>query len=161
MIILSDLAQPRWVDLTDGVRLHMKPVTTAVELAAQSAVKRRIEALEPALREDASLMRGLGFAWLCEELARYAVTEWEGVQDASGQPAACTPEALAQLMSIGRMANAFFLAAMAPTAAVVAEGNASGPVPRGTSGRARNTAAGATPSKPRAGGNARTKRRRH
>jgi hypothetical protein len=161
MIILKDLAEPRWVELPHGVRVFMKPVTTAVELAAQTAVKRRLEALDEALREDASLMRGLGFAWLCEELARYAVTEWEGVQDAAGAAVPCTPEALARLMEVGPIANAFFVQAMKPAADVAAEGNASGPVPRGTSGRARNTAAAAMPSAPRAGASARTKRKRH
>jgi hypothetical protein len=119
-----------WIDLPKGVRLRIRPVTTAVVAAAQSASLREAEALRDAGDADGldladpDVAKGLGFALMVKALARYAVLEWEGVGDASGELLPCTPENIVLLMDLDEMATAFWRAAFAPVAAVSAEGNA-------------------------------------
>lgn len=160
MIILKELAEPRWVDMPRGVRLRVTPVTTAVMMAAKTGARQAVECLDEARRGDAALLTGMGFQALLEALAGYAVDAWENVQDASGAALPCSREALALLMRHEDMAEAFFRAVVMPAEAVAAEGNASGPAQPGTSARGRNTAGGATPSVRTVGANAPTKRKR-
>lgn len=152
---LSALNESRWVDMPQGVRLKLRPVTTAVRMAAQTAARTSLEGLDEAARGDAALMTGLGFQTLLECLARYAVEDWDGVADQDGTPLPVTPEALAALMRLEEIAHAFFVEVMRPAETVAMEGNVSGPAPRGTSAPARNTAGAAKRSARRAGKNAR------
>jgi hypothetical protein len=129
MLTLSIPTEPSWIDLPQKVRLRIRPVTTAVVAAAQSASLREAEALRDAGDpggldlSDPDVAKGLGFALMVKALARYAVLEWEGVGDASGEPLPCTPDNVALLMDLDEMATAFWRAAFAPVAAVSAEGN--------------------------------------
>jgi hypothetical protein len=129
MLTLSILTEPTWIDLPQEVRLRIRPVTTAVVAAAQSASLREAEALRDAGDPggldlaDPDIAKGLGFALMVKALARYAVLEWDGVGDTDGTPLPCTPENLALLMDLDEMATAFWRAAFAPVAAVSAEGN--------------------------------------
>jgi hypothetical protein len=129
MLTLSIPTEPTWIALPQEVRLHIRPVTTAVVAAAQSASLREAEALrdggDPGGLDvtDPDVAKGLGFALMVKALARYAVLEWEGVGDAGGEPLPCTPENVALLMDLDEMATAFWRAAFAPVAAVSAEGN--------------------------------------
>ena len=125
MLTLDLPTTPYWLTLPRGVRVEIKPVTTAVMAAAQAAAARNLGALratEPDLDPDMS--RGLAFAFLVKALARHAVTAWEGVGDTSGKPLPLSPEAIERLMDLDDFAAAFWDRATAPVAAVAAEGNA-------------------------------------
>jgi hypothetical protein len=130
MLTLAIPTEPTWIDLPQEVRLRIRPVTTAVVAAAQSASLREAEALRDAGDPsgldlaDPDIAKGLGFALMVKALARYAVLDWEGVGDGEGQPLPCTPDNIARLMDLDEMATAFWRAAFAPVAAVSAEGNA-------------------------------------
>jgi hypothetical protein len=125
MLSLDLPTEPYWVDLPRGVRVEIRPVTTAVMAAAQAAAQRRLAALREADAEmDPDLARGLAFALLVKALARHAVTAWEGVGDAAGKPLPLSPEAVERLMDLDEMASAFWERALLPIRTVAAEGNA-------------------------------------
>ena len=121
MLTLDLPVEPYWLDLPRGVRVEIRPVTTAVMAAAQ----RRLAALREADTEmDPDLARGLAFAFLAKTLARHAVTAWEGVGDVAGRPLPLSPEAVERLMDLDEMASAFWERALLPIRSVAAEGNA-------------------------------------
>lgn len=125
MLNLDLPTEPYWIDLPRGVRVEIKPVTTAIMAAAQGAATRRLAAVRQADPEiDADLARGLTFAFLVKALARHAVMSWEGVGDTAGKALPLSPEAVERLMDLDDIAAAFWERATAPIAAVSAEGNA-------------------------------------
>jgi hypothetical protein len=125
MLSLDLPTEPYWVDLPRGVRVEIRPVTTAVMAAAQAAAQRRLAALREADTEmDPDFARGLAFALLVKALARHAVTAWEGVGDAAGKPLPLSPEAVERLMDLDEMASVFWERALLPIRTVAAEGNA-------------------------------------
>jgi hypothetical protein len=124
MLTLDLPAEPYWLDLPRGVRVEIRPVTTAVMAAAQAAAARRLAAIRIADPDlDPDMSRGLSFAFLVKALARHAVTGWEGVGDAAGKPLPLSPEAVERLMDLDDIAAAFWDRATAPVAAVATEGN--------------------------------------
>jgi hypothetical protein len=130
MLTLHLPAEPYWLDLPRGVRVRIKPVTTAVMAAAQAAASRRLGAVRAdagAEGIDPDMAKGLAFAFLVKALARHSVVAWEGVGDRHGAPLDPTPENVERLMDIDDVAAAFWDGATAPVAAVAAEGNGSGP----------------------------------
>lgn len=125
MLALDIPTEPYWIDLPRGVRVEIRPVTTAVVAAAQAAAQRCMAALREAdAKMDPDLARGLAFAFLVKALARHAVTAWDGVGDATGTPLPLSPEAVERLMDLDEMASAFFDKALIPMRKVAAEGNA-------------------------------------
>jgi len=124
MLTLELPTGPYWLDLPRGVRVEIRPVTTAVMAAAQAAASRRLGAVRAAGEDlDPDMARGLAFAFLVKALARHAITAWEGVGDVGGQPLESTPELVERLMDLDDIAAAFWDAATRPVAAVAAEGN--------------------------------------
>jgi hypothetical protein len=112
------------LDLPRGVRVEIRPATTAVMAAAQVGSARRLGALRAAEADlDPDMARGLAFAFLVKALARHAVTAWEGVGDTAGKPLALSPEAVERLMDMDEIAAAFWDRATGPVAAVSLEGN--------------------------------------
>ncbi|MFC7541037.1 hypothetical protein ACFQU2_18390 [Siccirubricoccus deserti] len=92
MLTLDLPVEPYWLDLPRGVRVEIRPVTTAVMAAAQAGSARRLGALRAASEDlDPDMARGLAFAFLVKALARHAVTAWEGVGDAAGKPLPLSP----------------------------------------------------------------------
>ena len=86
MLTLDLPAEPYWLALPRGVRVEIRPVTTAVMAAAQAASARRLSALRAAEPElDPDMARGLAFAYLVKALARHAILAWEGIGDAAGR----------------------------------------------------------------------------
>jgi len=82
MLNLDLPVEPYWLDLPRGVRVEIRPVTTAVMAAAQAGSARRLGALRAAETDlDPDMARGLAFAFLVKALARHAVTAWEGVTE--------------------------------------------------------------------------------
>ncbi|CUW39673.1 conserved protein of unknown function [Magnetospirillum sp. XM-1] len=158
MIRLSIPKEPYWLDLPHGVRVFVRPLTTAVYEAARSRswrMAREIAEEHADIRSaggdvtglpdlsDNDAVTGLSQLLFAQALARSAITRWEGVLGADDLPADVTEQAVADLMLIPRMAEAFVVSYTDTHEAVLAEGNASRPAPNGTSGAGRNTAEGA------------------
>jgi hypothetical protein len=95
MITLNLKRENYWLDLISGVRVHVRPASTALVMAA------RVEALkeddEPALRSTALIKR----------LAQLAIVEWEGVGGEDGEALPVTPEGIYALMDLWPIAEAF------------------------------------------------------
>lgn len=157
MIRLSMQRESRWIDLDGlGVRLRVKPLTTAIMEAFRSEAVKRIAAL----RQQAEQQAGAGFpldptgpnvtnpAWrdglaaqfMAEALLRYAVEEWEGVTDDAGAPLPIDPASIEAFAAHDAAANAFLREIMAPLSAVAAEGNGSAPSSPGDGGAEPTTA---------------------
>jgi hypothetical protein len=101
MIRLDLKCQPHWLDLGHGVRLHVRPCTTALVMAARAATAREARVLP---NDEAA---GTLTAAFVKKLARLAVEQWEGVGDADGAPAAVTPEGVDALLDLWPIADAF------------------------------------------------------
>lgn len=124
MLSLVLVSTPTWLDLPRGVRVEVRPVTTAVMAAAQAAASRRLGAIRASTEDlDQDMAKGLAFAFLVKALARHAVIAWDGVGDAAGQPLDLTPEHVERLMDLDDIAAAFWDQATRPVVAVAAEGN--------------------------------------
>lgn len=125
MLKLDLPTEAYWVDMPHGVRLRMKPVTTAIITAAQQRAARlgreTAEASGGDLDEDMS--RGLAFVLMAQAIGRFAIEAWEGVGNADGNALALTPDAVDMLMNIPDMASAFWDAAFKPVQIVSDEGN--------------------------------------
>ena len=101
MIRLDLKREPYWLDLGHGVRLHVRPCSTALVMAARAAVARGVNA-QPDEQAAGTLT-----ATFVKTLARLAVHAWEGVGDAHGEPVAITPEGVEALMDLWPIADAF------------------------------------------------------
>jgi hypothetical protein len=101
MIRLDLSREPRWLDLGHDVRLRVGPLTTALMAAARG------DPTVTSLPEGAS-NETLAVA-MAKALARLVVLDWEGVGDASGNPAPVTPEGVEALLDILPLFEAFQL----------------------------------------------------
>ena len=117
MIRLDLQREPHWLDLGYGVRLHVRPCTTALMMAARAEVQRTPV---PPIEAQAA---GERTAALVKALARLSVLDWEGVGDAEGEPAAPTPESVDSLMDMWPMAEAFERLYLGPVLLLDAEKN--------------------------------------
>ena len=124
MLTLDLPTTPYWLTLPRGVRVEIKPLTTAVMAAAQAASGRRLSALRAAEPDlDSDMARGMAFAYLVKALARHAILAWEGIGDTTGKPLPLSPEAIERLMDLDDIAAAFWDRATSPVVAVALEGN--------------------------------------
>ena len=144
MLRLDLTAEPRWLGLGHGVRLHVAPLTTALMVAA------RADLAVAGLPETAA-PEALALA-MAKALARRAVLDWEGVGDAEGRPLPVTPEGINALLDVWPVFEAFQTGYVAKGLVLEQEKNASALSPSGAS-------AGATPTAPRVRKPARTARR--
>ncbi len=96
MIRLDLKREPYWLDLPHGVRLFVRPVTTAFVMAA------RVQAVKDAEGDAAARSAGL-----LKHLAQLAVISWEGVGDADGNAIQPSPDSIAALMELWPIADAF------------------------------------------------------
>lgn len=80
---------------------------------------------------------------LARALGQLTILDWSGVLLADGSPAPITPESVALLMSIPKIATAFLRQIYAPLDRLAAEGEGCGAAPAGTSAAAPGTATGA------------------
>ncbi|TKZ16004.1 hypothetical protein FAP39_15730, partial [Shimia litoralis] len=101
MLTLDLTNEPRWHELVPGVRLHLRPLTTALMVATRSDPD-----LETVPDDASDEERALIFA---KALARRAVLAWEGVGDADGIPVDPSPEAIDALLDIWPLFEAFQL----------------------------------------------------
>jgi hypothetical protein len=109
MIRLDLKREPYWLDLAHGVRLHVRPCTTALMMAARAEVQRA--AISSASDSEAA---GIRSAALIKALARLAVLGWEGIGDATGSAAPVTLESVDALIDLWPIASAFESAYLGP-----------------------------------------------
>jgi len=156
MIDLSQPAAPYELELPYGLKVTVKPLTTAGMAAAQAAARRAVEAIERQARQrtEAGLaLDGLpdlsaegdrdGFyqGQLIRELAVRHITSWIGVE-LEGGPAPPTPDNIAAVMELYPVGERFFQEFTLRQVLLNAAKNGSGPSVAGTSSRAEgpNTA---------------------
>lgn len=132
MITLDLTNAPRWLDLLPGVRLKLRPLTTALMVSARADPA--IETLPPeATTEELALA-------MAKAVARRAVLDWEGVGDAEGNPVAVSPEGIDALLEIWPAFEAFQAAYVAKGLLLEQEKNVSSPSPSGPTAGAKATA---------------------
>ncbi|MDJ0685399.1 MAG: hypothetical protein QNJ84_11910 [Alphaproteobacteria bacterium] len=160
MIRLGLPKEPYWLDMPHGVRLFVRPLTTAIYEAARAkgarlagqVVGEHAEILQaggsveglPDL-EDADAVVGLSQFLFAQALAVSAIIRWEGVLAAEGGAADVSEETVFDLMRIHSVADDFLHLYTRPHREVIAEGNASRPSPNGASALGRDTAQDAGP----------------
>jgi hypothetical protein len=144
MLRLDLTAEPRWHDLAPGVRVQLRPLTTALMVASRTDPE--VETLPEAASDEE---RALVFA---RALARRAVLAWEGIGDADGNPIDPSPDVIDALLDIWPVFEAFQLSYVSKGLLLEQEKNASAPSPTGPT-------AGATATATRARDRARTARR--
>ncbi len=148
MIRLNLPTEPYWLDLPLGVRLLVRPLDTAVYEAcryrAAREAKRIIDERErsgddaPVDEDEAD---GLATWLVTVALARVAIIDWRGVEDAEGSgPAPVDDTTVSDLMRIPLIASEFRRRILEPYERLVTEGNVSGPTPNGASAAAPTTA---------------------
>jgi hypothetical protein len=97
MLRLDLKREPFWLDLGYGVRVFVRPCTTALVMAARAAMLRDLDAASVGERTAA----------LVKALARLAIEQWEGVGDAEGAPAELSASGVDALMDLWPIAEAF------------------------------------------------------
>jgi hypothetical protein len=141
MFRLPVAAAERWLDLPHGVRIKVRPLSTAILEASRAQAARETRALQQEAEAAAAAghpmdprgRNGANAAWLSglwaeiqvRALLDHAVIEWEGVEDEHGAPLGLTEAALAAFAAHPEMADAFFAAYRAPVEELAAEGNGS------------------------------------
>ncbi len=115
MLRLNLARAPYWLDLVPGVRVKVRPISTAIFSAASTSTA--MLALPAETHADAR------FVVLCAEIAKVAIIEWEGVLGDDDAPAEVTPEGIAALMEVYPVARAFAAGYVVPGLVVSAEKN--------------------------------------
>jgi hypothetical protein len=119
MIRLDLKREPHWLDLGHGVRLHVRPCTTALMMAARAEVQRA--SVPPQNESEAA---GERTAALLKALGRLGIQEWEGVGDAEGELVPLTAEGVDALLDLWPMAEAFERLYLGPALLLDEEKNA-------------------------------------
>ena len=116
MLRLNLKKEPYWLDLPSGVRVHVRPLTTAIMTAAQSTVIKQIKAMRDEIKlseetgktpwafpdlENEQSRLGFSQTLLVKALAIAAIITWEGVMKPdSDEPAAINEQSVSELMDI-------------------------------------------------------------
>ena len=132
MLTLDLTNAPHWCDLVPGVRVRLRPLTTALMVSARGdpAIA---DLPEGAATEEAALA-------MAKALARRAILAWDGVGDADGTPIEPSPEAIDALLDLWPAFEAFQTHYVAKALLLDAEKNGSAPLPTGPSAGAKATA---------------------
>ena len=144
MLTLDLTNAPRWVDLIPGLRVQLRPLTTALMVTARADPALDLVAVEGEAGPMATEALALTMA---KALARQAILDWEGVGDAEGQPVPVSPAAIDALLDIWPVFEAFQTLYVSKGLLLDAEKNVSPPLPIGSSAGAIATA---RPAKARA-----------
>jgi hypothetical protein len=145
MIRLDLKREPYWLDLAPGVRIRVRPCTTALVMAARASMT----AAEPAPGPRDEVPGGdpaddnARGAALLKARARVAIVDWEGIGDEAGNAIPPSPERIEALLDLYPAFRGFEMAYFLPALVLDAEKNASAPAPNGTSAAAPSTAAAA------------------
>lgn len=132
MLTLDLSNEPRWHELAPGVRVQLRPLTTALMVATRSDPD--VEAFPDGTSDEE---RALIFA---KALARRAVLDWEGVGDADGNVIDPSPQTIDALLDIWPIFEAFQLVYVSKGLLLEQEKNVSAPSPTGSSAGATATA---------------------
>lgn len=124
--------EAEWFDLGRGVRVRVRPITTALVYAARK---------DPALadlpagtdQEQIALVMG-------QSIARLSIVEWDGVGNEDGEVIDPTPETISALMDIWPLCQSFMRQCVDPVFTAEAEKKGSAPSPSGSSAGAPPTA---------------------
>ena len=111
MLRLDLKREPYWLDLVPGVRVHVRPCTTALIMAARAKL---MESEGDAGARTAALIR---------EFAILAIDAWEGDGDDAGEAVPVSPEAIAAIMDLWPIAEAFERLYLGPAMVLDAEKN--------------------------------------
>jgi len=132
MLTLDLTNAPQWCDLIPGVRVKLRPLTTALMVSARGdpAIA---DLPEGAATEKAALA-------MAKALARRAILAWEGIGDADGNPIDPSPDAIDALLDLWPAFEAFQTLYVAKALLLDAEKNGSAPLPTGPSAGATATA---------------------
>ena len=139
MLRLNLAREAHWLDLALGVRVKVEPLTTALMVAARSDL--RLRDLATGTTDEAVAVI------FAKAIAERAILDWEGVGDADGNPIPVSPEAIAALLDIWPIFEAFQTAYAAKGLELDAEKNAS---PLSPTGPSAGVIATAPPAKDRA-----------
>ena len=156
MLDLSAPNAPYEIELPYGLKVTVKPLTTAGMAAAQAAARRAVEAIERQVRErrEAGLALeglpdldeegerdGLYQAQLIRELAVRHISDWTGIERDDG-PAPPTPDNIAAAIDLYPVGERFFQEFTLRQVLLNAAKNGSGLSAAGTSSQAEgpNTA---------------------
>lgn len=162
MLRLSLKNDARWLELPYGVKVEVRPLTTALVNAARAEALKRL-AMQQVEAEAAakagqpldstafnasnpSALDGLFRQYQIEALARYGITRWEGVSDQAGQPLPVDAASVEAFAAHPEMSSAFDAAYAVDTTALAAEGNGSAPTSDGSSAPGESTATDAEPA---------------
>jgi len=132
MLTLDLTNAPFWCDLIPGVRVKLRPLTTALMVSARG---------DPAIADlpEGSATEEAALA-MAKALARRAILDWEGIGDIEGEPLPVSPEAIDALLDLWPAFEAFQSAYVAKALLLDAEKNGSAPLPTGSSAGAKATA---------------------
>lgn len=138
-----------WIDLGNGVRMKVRPLSTAIDSAARFKASASVNELAGQLAgvtdagveiaerpdiDDPHIRGGLGYELYAVALAQVGIVEWEGIGDADGNPAPVTHENVREAMRHASIARPFLEKYSSPVQELQSEGNASGPASHGTAG---------------------------
>lgn len=162
MIRLNLPREQRWLNLKHGVRVKVRPLTTAVYEAARIGAHRKtvqiavdqglIKAAGGTIADlpDSTDHDGLSGLWemiFIQALGVHAIIEWEGVGEDDGAAAECTHEKIESLLrEYPGVAGEFLAKYTEPMDALASEGNAFGAAQNGISAAAPNTVKDADPA---------------
>jgi len=132
MLKLDLTNEPKWLDLSHGVRVLLGPLTTAMMVAARNDPA--IAALPEDATDEAS---ALAFA---KALAHNTMLDWEGVGDAEGNVIPVSPEAIDALLDVWPLFESFQTDYVAKGLVLDQEKNVSPPLPSGSSAGAETIA---------------------
>ena len=132
MLTLDLTNAPQWCDLIPGVRVRLRPLTTALMVSARA---------DPAIDglTDSSSQEDMALA-MAKAVARRAVLEWEGVGDDDGNLVPVSPAGIDALLEIWPVFEAFQAQYVARGLMLDQEKNASAPSPTGPSAGVTATA---------------------
>jgi hypothetical protein len=146
MIRLGLKREPYWLDLAPGVRIRVRPCTTALVMAARASMTTAAEPA-PGPRDEVPRgdpgddnARGVG---MLRALAQAAIINWEGIGDEAGDAVAPTAERIDALLDLYPVFRTFETTYFLPALVLDEEKNASAPAPNGTSEAGPSTAAAA------------------
>ena len=154
MLTLDLTNAPRWHDLAPGVRVQLRPLTTALMVATRNDPA--VEAVPEDASDEERAFTGLSRPHrghgprspFAKALARRAVLVWEGIGDADGNAIDPSPEAIDALLDVWPIFEAFQLTYVSKGLLLEQEKNASALSPNGPSAGASATARVANPASP-------------
>ncbi len=137
MLTLDLTHAPRWVELIPGLRVQLRPLTTALMVAARADPALDLAAMAGDDMPTATEALALTMA---KALARQAILDWEGVGDAAGQPLPVSSAAIDAALDVWPVFEAFQTLYVSKGLLLDAEKNVSPPLPIGSSAGASATA---------------------